>query len=140
MHGGAVGQHGIHAPLPSLAEVDWFLNEKVDLRARMLRTPKRKDRQSFVFDPSASHLRLGEVVQRHGRARLVLETFESGDRCQCVGFVQIEHEVEVCREPRMAVKHDSNATYDEVTNFSFMESTKYFRECAARHAAIVAWH
>jgi hypothetical protein len=116
------------------------LDEKVDLGARMLRTPKRKDRESFVFDPSASHLLLGEVVQRHGRARLVLETFESSDRGQRVGFVEIEHEVEVCRKPRMAVKHDSDATDDEVTNLGPMESTKYFRECVARHAAIVAWH
>ena len=39
----------------------------------------------------------------------------------------------------MAMKHDSNATYDEVANLGSVEGAKYFRECAARHAAIVAW-
>lgn len=139
MNGRAVGQYGIHAPLPGIPEVEWLLDKEVDLGTRMLGTPKRKDRESFVFDPGASHLLSCEVAQRHGRSRLVLETFESSDRGQCVGFVEIEHEIEVCREPRMAMKHDGHATYDEVPNLGHVEGTKYLGECVVRHVPIVSW-
>lgn len=93
VNGRAVGQYGIHAPLPGIPEVEWLLDEKVDFGARMLGTPKRKDRESFVFDPTASYLLPCEVAQRHGCSRLVLETFKSSDRGQRVRFVEIEHEI-----------------------------------------------
>ena len=112
VNGRAVGQYGIHAPPPRLTEIERLLDEEVDLRARVARTPKRKDGQLLVFDPSASLLLPGEVAQRHGGACLVVEAFESSDRGQRIRFVEVEHEVEVCRKPRMAMKYDGHSTDD----------------------------
>jgi len=138
VHGRPIRKHCIHAPPPGLGEIEGFLDEEVDLRSRMARTPERKDGQSFVFDPSASHLLLGEVAEGHGRARLVPEAFESGDCGQCVGFIEVEHEIEVRRKSRMAMKHDGNATYHEVADIGPVEGTKDLSESASRHAVIVA--
>ena len=130
VNGRAVGQYGIHAPPPRLTEIERLLDKEVDLRARMARTPERKDSQFLFLDPSASLLLPGEVAQRYWGACFVVEAFESSDRCQRVRFAEVEHEVEVCRKPRMAMKHDGHAADDEVPNIGPVEGTKNLRECA----------
>ena len=138
VHSRAVVQDRVEPARPGLLEVERLFDEEVDLCTGVTRTPEREHSQPFLLTPLRASFIVREVLCRNRGTGPIVERPQRRDRGRCIRRRQIQHEVEVCREPRMTVKDHSDAADHQVASIRIIEGSKDLRERTTGHLRSVS--
>lgn len=109
-------QGQVRSAFERLLEREGLVNKEVDLGCGEPGAPQRERDQVLLLTPSLARGGIRELLERNRQPGSVVERAQ---RLECgpgVGIVQQKDEIQICCEPRVAVKHNRHPAHDEVPN------------------------